>query len=72
MNVNNILNTDQLVQNRIANQIEQSNESVGDNFNLGSEVRFSDRFSFENEDTMNDLLNNIGLEVQEEEAINAN
>jgi hypothetical protein len=31
---------------------------------LGSEVRFSDRFSFENEDTMNDLLNNIGLEVQ--------
>lgn len=64
MNVNNILNTDQLVQNRIADQIEQSNESVGDNFNLGSEVRFSDRFSFENEDTMNDLLNNIGLEVQ--------
>ena len=64
MNVNNILNTDQLVQNRIADQIEQSNESVGDTFNLGSEVRFSDRFSFENEDTMNDLLNNIGLEVQ--------
>lgn len=64
MNVNNILNTDQLVQNRIADQIEQSNESVGDKFNLGSEVRFSDRFSFENEDTMNDLLNNIGLEVQ--------
>ncbi len=64
MNVNNILNTDQLVQNRIADQIEQSNESVGDNFNLGSEVRFNDRFSFENEDTMNDLLNNIGLEVQ--------
>lgn len=64
MDINDVLNTQELVQNNIAQAINKSNDKAGDAFYLGQKVRYNDSFSFDNDDVMNDLLNNIGLEVQ--------
>ena len=63
MNISNVLGMRDFVQSNIGQSINDSN-GVSDNFNFNRQVSSIDSFSLGDDQSMNRLMNQIGLQVQ--------